>query len=78
MNYAISKQAGISLAWQRGKVWEDKLKLQYLQRLRKITSAKRSVMPGPGEDKTCREEQAARENPGSTDTPALLGKGAVN
>lgn len=38
----------------------------------KTTSAKRSGMPG--EDETCREERAARENPGSTDTPGIIGK----
>lgn len=45
----------------------------------KKTSANRSGMPGPGEDETYREEQAARENPGSTDTSGIIGKkGAVN
>lgn len=74
MNYARSKQAGISLAWETGEVWEGKWKPQYLQRVRKITSAKTSGMPGPGEDETCREERAARENPGSTDTPGIVGE----
>lgn len=74
MNDAISKQAGISLAWQRGEVWEGKWKPQNLPRVKKITSAKRPGMPGPGEDETCWEEQAARENPGSTDTPGIVEK----
>lgn len=26
-------------------------------------------MPGPEEDKTCRDEQVAKENPDSTDNP---------
>lgn len=34
----------------------------------------RSGIPGPGEDETCKEEQAARENSGSTDTSGIIGK----
>jgi len=35
-------------------------------------------MPGPGQDKTCRDEQLATENPDSTDTPrGMREKGVI-
>lgn len=78
MNYAIPKQAVISLAWQRGEIWEGKWKPQYLQRVRKITSDKGQAYQ---DQERMRPEKRNRQ-PGriqAAQTPlGLLGKGAVN